>query len=209
MDNEIGEGLHLGVNLIISVAIAVMLVTISGIIRTGYIYRERDVRYNNTVMERMVWQELNYYADYTSGVANKRHLTDTDSTLKFVTDHCQDIPWIVFIQNVENTGYNAYYNCTLSNTEKANVGQVLGYGYINWIYVNPLDITENNAMVDQIYSINSERFIINQVVQNKVKIYACQNKQTLSGDKTNIKFIQWFEQDFILPDLGIAVFHIY
>ncbi len=206
MDNEIAEGLQLGFNLILSVAIAVMVVTLSSIIRTGYIYRERDILYNNEVQERLIWQELNLTPDYSSGIANKRHITDTDSVLKFITDHSEELLWVVFIMNTENTGYNAYYNCSLSSTERSCISQVLGYGYINWVYVDPLEISANNAMVKEIYTINSERFVINHTVQNKAYVYTYLNRNDILARQQPIK---WFESDYVQPDLGVAIFHIY
>lgn len=203
MDNEISEGMHLGTTLVLAVAIAVIITTVCGIVRLSYVYRERDVRYNTEVQERLIWKELHLEADYSLGLANKRHVTDTDATMKFIATHYNEYQWAVFMRSGTDSSWNCYTNTELTNAEKVKIYKPASV--VNWQYCNPDTLMSNNTVVDSVYELTSARFVNNLDVQNKVHVLAYNHRNNIGTDTP----LKWFENDYIPSKLGFYIFIIY
>lgn len=206
MDEEIAEGLHLGTMLMVAAAVGIFLVTISSIVRLGYIYRNGDTNYSTLVTDRLIWTELRLEADYQYGVANKRHVTDTDTLLKFLSNHTEDLSFAVFIRNETNTVWNCFTNIELTATEKTNLVKLPNIATCNWQYLNNETLTSTDVMVDTVYRINSARAAYGLEVKDYVRVFGYGNKSQIAK---GIEPIHWFESDYTPAKNGFYVFIIY
>lgn len=206
MDHEISEGLHLGAMLTVAVAIGIFLVTIAGITRNGYIYREREIKYCEEVRDTLIWDELLLYADYTYGVANKRHLTDTDTALKFVSTHSEDYHWAVFMRSNNNSTWCCYTNTSLTQSEKDKLEVLPNIQTCDWLYYDTETLNTASTMIDTIYKTNSARWVHNAEIKDYVRVFAYTHMNEI--DK-GVKPLHWFPEDYVPTDLGFIVFIIY
>lgn len=202
MDNEISEGLHLGTTLMLSVAVAVFLTTVSGIVRNGYIYRERNVQYSIEVQDRLLWKKLCLMEDYSSGIANKKHYTDLDTTLKFINDISDSYSWAIVLLD-ENNIWQGYTNITLSNAQKNHLKNYTGNTSCVWHTYSNVSETVT-AMINDLYAIQSARSINGKTVENKVSIHYWQFIDYI-GEKEPI---QWFDTNFVPSELCFQLYVI-
>lgn len=206
MDNEISEGLHLGTMLIVAVAIGVILVTMSSIVRRGYIYRNRDVIYGNNVQDTLIWKELYLEADLQYGYANRRHVTDTDTTLRFLNNYVDEYMWVVFVRNETNTVWNCYTNVQFTAEEKSELVTLPNIATCNWQYINTEALSSTSTLTDTIYGINSARAVNGHEVKDYVRVLAYTHRsQIAKGEKPTC----WFENDFVPSKTGVSIFIIY
>lgn len=206
MDHEIGEGLHLGAMLTVAVAIGLFLVTIAGITRNGYVYRERDIIYNDRVRDTLIWDELMLWEDTQYGIANIRHVTDTDSALKFVTTHSDDYHWAVFMRNGTNTRWQCYTNTEFTQSEKDNLEKLPNITTCDWFYYNTTTLNSASTMIDTIYKINSERWVNDMEIKDYVRVFAYTHMSQISKNEEPLHI---FPMDYTPTDLGFIVFIIY
>lgn len=205
MDNELGESLHLGFTIATVVSLAIFIVTVCGIARSAFIYRENSVAYNNRVNDRTIWYELYLTADYSNGLANKRYITDTDAVLKWLNAHCMEYQWTVAIKNGNNTAWIFYSNVELKNDEKAEIQSLIGANNCEFKYLDITDVTTTNKLTDDICAINSQRSINKKTIKNIVHVYAYSHRSNITKEVPQC----WFEYDYVPSKLGYLIFVVY
>lgn len=205
MDNEIAEGLHLGTTLALSVAVAMFLVTMSGLVRNGYIFREREVQYSIDTQEQLLWKKLYLETDYSTGIANKRHYTDVDTTLKFIGEVYESYFWAVVITD-ENGIKHGYTNVnSMTTAQKNTIRLYIGNTDCVWHAYDSSPEAVNN-LCTAVYESYSARLIENLSVRNRAYVYYWPFLNYLN-DSSNIP-TKFFDLDFVPSELGFQLYVI-